>query len=221
VIVSHARGSRRGRLPSLTVGPFNSEGTGRRIGSGEPSLTRHRTDDEWLLIEVIAGGHGAPVRLVIAGELERGTSDRLRDTVAGIVGTRAPVQLQINADKVSFLDSAGIRCLLLCRDDARAAGTRLSIVDPAPLVTWTLHIAGLLEVFGLPVPTAPAPMGSRTTVPAARRWARQPMPMSQLLAQSAAIRRDARETRQRAEAMSYDDALHRIRIGMKIETPSS
>jgi hypothetical protein len=140
--------------------------------------------------------------------------------VADILRGPAPATLQIDASGIGFLDSSGIRCLLICRADAHAAGTRLVLIDPAPLVAQVLEITGLLEVFGLPLPAVPTvwQRGTRSGGPVQPHRA---VPMRELLAQSAAIRQDARQTRERAEAMRRDDSLRRIRLGMPEALPSS
>jgi anti-anti-sigma regulatory factor len=50
---------------------------------------------------------------------------------------------------VTFLDSGGIRCLLLCHADAEHADCRLMVVDAHPNAYRALRITGLLDFLGL------------------------------------------------------------------------
>jgi anti-anti-sigma factor len=54
---------------------------------------------------------------------------------------------------VTFLDSAGIRALLMCHSDAEKAGCQLGLTRTPPRVYEVLNITGLLDHFGL----TPAP----------------------------------------------------------------
>lgn len=188
--------------------------------NGEPTNAPPAAGGDWLQVRILDARGGEPARLVVAGELDRCSAQQLRHTVAGILRGPAPETLQIDASRIDFLDSSGIRCLLTCRADAHAAGTRLVLTDPAPSVAQVLEITGLLEVFGLPLPAVPTvwQRGTRSGGPVQPHRA---VPMRELLAQSAAIRQDARQTRERAEAMRRDDSLRRIRLGMPEALPSS
>ncbi|MCM4078253.1 STAS domain-containing protein [Paractinoplanes hotanensis] len=179
----------------------------------EPMGAASGAREDGLHLEVVNAAGGEPVRLVVAGELDRCSAAQLRDTIVGIVRDQAPVILQIDAGGISFLDSSGIQCLLMCRADAQTAGSRLVLVDPAPVVAQVLEITGLLEIFGLPVPAVPTVWRRATTSGDIVR-SHGPVPMQELLAQSAAIRQAARQTRERAEAMRRDDSLRRLRLGM-------
>ena len=50
---------------------------------------------------------------------------------------------------VSFLDSSGIRALLLCHADAEQASCRMTITDAHRMVYQVLEITCLLDHFGL------------------------------------------------------------------------
>ena len=186
----------------------------------EPTDAQPAVGGEWLQARIIDARGGEPARLVVTGELDRCSAQELRHAVAEILCGMAPATLQIDASGIGFLDSSGIHCLLICRADAHAAGTRLVLIDPAPSVTQVLKITGLLEVFGLPLPAVPTAW-QRDTKSGDTVRSHRPVPMQELLAQSAAVRQEARQTRERAKAMRRDDSLRRMRLGMPQAQPSS
>ncbi len=175
---------------------------------------------DWLKVRIVDARDGEPALLAVTGELDRCSAQQLRHTIAEILRGPAPATLQIDASGIGFVDSSGIRCLLICRADAHAAGTQLVLIDPAPSVAKVQEITGLLEVFGLPLPAVPAVCG-RGTRPGATVRPHKAVPMQELLAQSAAIRQDARQARERAKAMRRDDSLRRVRLGIARAQPSS
>jgi anti-sigma B factor antagonist len=68
-------------------------------------------------------------RLLIAGELDMASAERLDDTIGALVrqGTR---ELVLDLSGLSFVDSSGLRLLLLLNDRAAADGWRLALVRP-------------------------------------------------------------------------------------------
>jgi anti-anti-sigma factor len=91
----------------------------------------------------------APVRLVLSGELDAAEIDKLGKAVTAALGSGPAVDLHLDAAELFFLDSGGIRGLLLARKQVRQAGGRLSIVAVSPIVRQVLEITGLLEIFGI------------------------------------------------------------------------
>jgi len=107
-------------------------------------------DAAWLHIDVAAAADGATVQLAVAGELDRMSCPQLEDAVGHVLEESVPAVLQIDASRVTFLDSNGVRCLLICRGRSEEAGCRLVVTDPPPAVRHVLEITGLLDVFGVP-----------------------------------------------------------------------
>jgi anti-sigma B factor antagonist len=71
----------------------------------------------------------------------------LRDSVKKIIaGKRGPVVL--NLQKVNYVDSAGVGCLVGLYTSAHAAGTELRLACPSPKVEHVLKITKLLPVLG-------------------------------------------------------------------------
>jgi anti-anti-sigma factor len=88
-------------------------------------------------------------RLNVAGELDGSTIEDLLAAVTHVLETPAPELVELHLADLHFVDSAGIRCLLICRTAAEAAGSRLVLAAPSPQVARVLGITGLLDLFGL------------------------------------------------------------------------
>ncbi|MEU4690118.1 STAS domain-containing protein [Actinoplanes sp. NPDC023714] len=87
------------------------------------------------------------VPVILAGEFDRDETGRFETHIAGLVRQHAPAPIRIDATAVSFLDSAGINALLVCRDLAERAGSALSIPVASPVVFQVLQITELLSLF--------------------------------------------------------------------------
>ena len=116
------------------------------------------------------------------------------------------MRVLIDAARLTFIDSAGIRCLLECHGRIEAAGRRFELTDLSASVSDVLALSGLQEFFGL---DRSSPDG-RAPVP--RKGPYRPRGFDQVLAETLAIRQAARETRERAVAMRQSDALRRSRV---------
>ncbi|MEV4281277.1 STAS domain-containing protein [Actinoplanes xinjiangensis] len=87
------------------------------------------------------------IEVELAGELDTRETERLRAGITGVVREHGPAPIRIDASRLTFLDSAGIRGLLACRRIIGEAGSRLSISVAHPNVFQVLQITGLLSVF--------------------------------------------------------------------------
>jgi stage II sporulation protein AA (anti-sigma F factor antagonist) len=97
---------------------------------------------------------GGRVLVGLTGELDCDETERLRDAVAGALARWAPAHVALDATGLTFLDSAGIRALLECRDLAEKAGAGLSVEGVSTIVYQVLRVTELLEHLGVTV-TAP------------------------------------------------------------------
>jgi anti-anti-sigma factor len=163
-------------------------------------------DGQWLCVDVVATSESTIARLRVTGELDRTAAGELRRSVAEALSVPVPTKLEIDAGGLTVLDSSGIRCLLSCRKNAEAAGSRLVVIYPAPIVYQVLEITGLLDLFA--VARQPTP----TTTVVHARAVDKGRTMQQTRQQAAQLRRTARETRQRAAVMRDADALRRLRL---------
>ena len=121
--------------------------------------------------------------MVLSGEVDATSADRLTESVVEVLGRRKPRRLEIDLGGVTFLDSAGIRALVRCHADAQQADCPLTLSAPRPMVYRVLEITGLLEYFGV---TKPQPSGrprqerrtrrqpSRSSASSDNRWAADP-----------------------------------------------
>ena len=110
------------------------------------------TSDATLQLDVSV--HDGNVSMRIAGELDAAAEpvvvDRLQDAI-GEPGVRG---VDLDLTGVTFVDSSGLRSLLLCRRHTDASGIplRLAVVDGP--VTRLLRISGLEHVFTFDPPVA-------------------------------------------------------------------
>jgi anti-anti-sigma factor len=94
-------------------------------------------------------------RISITGEIDQATACQVQKAVIQALRQQCPASIELNLEGVSFLDSAGIRALVLCHADAQQVDCRLTVVNARPMIRQVLEIAGLLDHFGIP-PTARA-----------------------------------------------------------------
>jgi anti-anti-sigma factor len=95
-------------------------------------------------------------RVVEFGLFDRDVSaPTVHEMISDVLSRRAS-RIEIDLSGVTFLDSAGIRMLLMCHADAARADCELALVDPHPRVYRVLQITGLLDHFHL----TPEPAGS-------------------------------------------------------------
>jgi anti-anti-sigma factor len=93
-----------------------------------------------------------PPRMLVCGELDAVTAGPLQKAVVDLLREQRPHCIQLDLHGVGFLDSAGIRALLLCQDDAQQADCQIRLTKPQPAVYRVLQITGLLDHFGLTEP---------------------------------------------------------------------
>ena len=79
--------------------------------------------------EIKRENRGAKEHLLIAGELDMATAKRLDDTVSALLSEGAR-QLVIDLSRLSFVDSSGLRLLIILNDRAAADGWQLELVRP-------------------------------------------------------------------------------------------
>jgi anti-anti-sigma factor len=74
-----------------------------------------------------AGGH---LRLVLSGELDLAAAPALVATLQDLIAGR-PEELEIDLRQIRFIDSTGLRTLLVARDDAAGAGIPFYLIPSA------------------------------------------------------------------------------------------
>ena len=91
--------------------------------------------------ETVADGR---VRMLVQGEIDLADERPLIDEVDAVVGGSDDVVVELDLAGVDFIDSSGLRALLLLR---RAHGERVLVGARSAPVQRVLEIAGLAEMF--------------------------------------------------------------------------
>ncbi|MFG2916866.1 STAS domain-containing protein [Kitasatospora sp. NPDC048298] len=95
----------------------------------------------------VAVGDRGPVRVVtVAGELDHDSADGLRAALARPPSAAGIERIVVDLAGLRFCDSTGLNVLLRARLDARAAGLRLEVAGPVPLVARLFAITGADDV---------------------------------------------------------------------------
>ena len=99
----------------------------------------------------------APIRITLAGEFDGEEVPRFGRAVSGLPLSGDRRELCIEAAGLTFLDSAGIRALLLFQERASGAGARVVIGRVSAPVFRVLDISGLVEQFAVSDPARSEP----------------------------------------------------------------
>jgi anti-sigma B factor antagonist len=91
-------------------------------------------------------GDGREAVVLINGELDLDSADRVVDHVGSINGDTTSVVVDLT--DVDFVDSSGIRALLLCRSALDGRGVRFGVVGAQPATLKVFRIAGVTEALG-------------------------------------------------------------------------
>ena len=105
---------------------------------------------------VKAWRNGTTVMVVLSGELDMHSSKLLDQEMDGL--SEAPV-VEVDAGAITFVDSAGLRSLLMARKAATARGSEVRFVAVSEQLARIVQMAGLTDF--LPgAPTAPGDDGT-------------------------------------------------------------
>jgi anti-sigma B factor antagonist len=96
-----------------------------------------------LSVTVVREGGGT--RLVVAGEVDVTSAERLRGHLAGALDHR-PAALTVDLGGVTFLDSTGLSALVYAHLRATDENIPLMVTNPRPQVRRLLDVTGLLTV---------------------------------------------------------------------------
>jgi anti-sigma B factor antagonist len=111
----------------------------------------------WLCIETTVSADRHLTTVWVAGELDRDSAGGLIEAFRVELAGPVPRMIEVDLSAVTFIDAAGVRSLVTCRQLATDAGSLLRLGDPRPQVGLVLAIAGVSEIFGLTA--APATEG--------------------------------------------------------------
>lgn len=106
------------------------------------------TDDlHQLEIEIAVDGDRADIS--VEGELDSTSAPRLIGVVHDLVAP--PLErVDVHCDRVWFLDSAGVRALIVAHNEATRVGVDLAVVDTSDTVTRILDMTGLTATLTRP-----------------------------------------------------------------------
>jgi anti-sigma B factor antagonist len=113
-----------------------------------PFDTKHENQSA-LIIGIDRRADPPTHRITVAGDLDALNGGHLHQAVIEVLRRQQPQHIEIDLHRVTFLDSAGIRVLLLCHRDAQHLDCRLTLTGPRPMAHRVLQITGLLDHFGL------------------------------------------------------------------------
>lgn len=86
---------------------------------------------------------GALLRITVSGELDLHTEAELRAALTAALAEGPPERTVLDLCGLRFLDSSGLRGVLVCRDSARAAGSTFALSVTTGPVTRLLAVAGV------------------------------------------------------------------------------
>jgi anti-anti-sigma factor len=94
--------------------------------------------------EVTVEQRGGAVHVVIGGELDISTAQRLEDDLRRVEADR-PELIVLDLKRLSFMDSTGLRLLVTADSRAREEGRRLAIVQGNEMVQRVMRLTRLDE----------------------------------------------------------------------------
>ena len=100
--------------------------------------------------------HGQAAVIEVRGELDSGSCDELLGTAQAAV-TQGVREMTLDLHQTTFIDSRGMRSLIMIERLAADHGVALTVLQPREQVTELLRTAGLADRLNLDAPTASAP----------------------------------------------------------------
>lgn len=101
----------------------------------------------------VSAGESGEARIAVQGELDSGAAqelasaytDALKRVQRAAEQTAQPSSVTVDLAAVEFIDSGGLRMLILLQREAEQGGVRLTVIDPPDSVTEQLRLAGVAE----------------------------------------------------------------------------
>ena len=81
-------------------------------------------------------------RYTLRGDVDQSNADRLLGRLIGVLEEGRPF-LELDLADVSFMDSSGVRALILVNRAAQARGGAFSVLRPSPPVVRIVQLAGV------------------------------------------------------------------------------
>jgi anti-sigma B factor antagonist len=86
------------------------------------------------------------------GEIDVENAYEIRDAVAALLAERRPSRIELNMERVTFIDSVGITALVGSFQLASVSDVKLVVTRPSRFAHRQLWVTGLLGLFGNPEP---------------------------------------------------------------------
>lgn len=103
--------------------------------------------------------HAARAVVELCGELDLHAAPRLTEQLAALLDD-AVTAIELDASAVTFVDSGGLRAMLLGRQTALARGATVRLSAASQKVTWIVELAGVAELLSNPsTPSTPPAAG--------------------------------------------------------------
>jgi anti-anti-sigma factor len=96
---------------------------------------------------VTAAWTGTDVVLVVAGELDLAASAAWDASVGEAMG-QVPSAVAVDLAATTFVDSSGLRLLLMLRQRVADAGATFTVTNISPAVARLLEVTGLTDLVG-------------------------------------------------------------------------
>jgi anti-sigma B factor antagonist len=87
------------------------------------------------------------LRVAVSGELDVAFEQELIERASEAIATTTAPSVVVDLRNVSFIDSSGLRALLVCRDAANERGLALSLAVEDGAVPRLLDVAGVRDWF--------------------------------------------------------------------------
>jgi anti-sigma B factor antagonist len=106
----------------------------------------------WPDAELAASRDDAELVISVSGDVDLATAPSVEREMAELMAEVGVEEVVIDLSRVGFLDSAGVRVLVLAKRAAAARDLPLRVQSPSSQCRRILEVAGLTELFGLDDP---------------------------------------------------------------------
>jgi anti-anti-sigma factor len=101
-------------------------------------------------LTVVSGRNAGSLTMTVTGEVDSANCTQVQDELERLAADGRETSCAVDLAGVSFMDSSGLRALLLGQRAMTDAGKTMMIVGVSDNVHRLFEITGLLERFGVP-----------------------------------------------------------------------